>query len=93
MGAVVGAGDAVVADAVVTLATVGGTVGAEVGVSARHLDSEKKFSHHFSAETVLNSYNSEVSLMQIPVSLLKAHWRSANHVTSLKLNTMVQYSK
>lgn len=43
LGAVVGAGDKVVVDAVVTLAIVGGTVGAEVGVSARHLDSEKKF--------------------------------------------------
>lgn len=43
LGAVVGAGDKVVVDAVVTLAIVGGTLGAEVGVSARHLDSEKKF--------------------------------------------------
>lgn len=41
LGAEVGAGEMVV-DAVVTLAAVGRTVGAAVGVSARHLDSEKK---------------------------------------------------
>lgn len=41
LGAVVGAGEMVV-DAVVTLATVGRTVGAAVGVSAEHLDSGKK---------------------------------------------------
>lgn len=39
----VGAGDAVVVGAVVTLAIVGGTVGAEVGLSAGHLVSEKTF--------------------------------------------------
>lgn len=44
----VGAGDKVVADAVVTLAVValavvGGTVGAEVGISVEHLDSAKTF--------------------------------------------------
>lgn len=43
LGAEVGVGDKVLVDAVVTLAIVGRTVGAEVGVSARHLDSEKKF--------------------------------------------------
>lgn len=43
LGAVVGAGDKVVVDAVVTLAIVGGTVGLEVGASAGHLDSEKTF--------------------------------------------------
>jgi len=43
LGAVVGAGDKVVVDAVVTFALVGRTVGAVVGVSAGHLDSEKKF--------------------------------------------------
>lgn len=43
LGVAVGAGDRVVADAVVTLAVVGRTVGAEVGVSARHLNSETKF--------------------------------------------------
>lgn len=39
----VGAGGEEVVGAVVTLAIVGRTVGAEVGVSPAHLDSEKTF--------------------------------------------------